>query len=472
MQQTLHILRKDIRYLRLEIVLVVLLASIFVWMERHSPNPWWIEIILPVSAGYLLVKLIHAEAIPGDNRFWITRPYRWKSLLSAKLLFIVLFVSIPLGLAQAAILKLEGFELRGVAAGLVWSQVLMLSAVWAPVAAIATVTPEIGAVLFAALGLLAFGFGALEQILRLGGDWPQAINWMRDSVIFVGCLAASAVTLYLQYNGRRTMVSRVLIGCSALVLAFVYWRLPWPVALAAQTRLSQAENEASAQLVIDPKARRQTPAQFRRSDSKQIRIDIPVSMRGVPDGVDVRADGMKLTLSPANSERGEEKSFDVSSPDWRSASDGATVFDAVADLDTSTFSRLTATPLKVRAKLYYTLFGRPETKTFALTSERVNVTDDLQCSQAAFGYVTCRSAFRWPTQLIYAKTASDWIAFTKLVSYSPFPAPLNMNAIKSHSVSGVPVSDGRATLLIKRPIAHLCGETVMDSLNLRDFTLQ
>ena len=181
---------------------------------------------------------------------------------------------------------------------------------------------------------------------------------------------------------------------------------------------------------------------------------------------------MKLTFSPASAQQVKEVSFDVSSPDRRSGVDGETIFDAVVDLDADAYDQLSAAPLNIQAKLYYTLFGKPETKTFALSSERVNVTDDIQCSLAAFGYVSCRSAFRWPTQLVYAKTATDWTAFTKLVSYSPFPAPLNMNAIKSHSVSGGPGSNQTATLLIKRPIAHLSAETAMNNLNLRDSTLQ
>jgi len=100
MRQTLHIFGKDVRYLWREICLVLALDAMFAWIETHSPDPWWAEMLLTAAAGYLVARLIHAEAIPGDRQFWITRPYRWKSLLGAKLLFVLVFVNLPILIAQ------------------------------------------------------------------------------------------------------------------------------------------------------------------------------------------------------------------------------------------------------------------------------------------------------------------------------------------------------------------------------------
>jgi hypothetical protein len=36
--------------------------------------------------------VIHAEALVGDRRFWLTRPYEWKKLLGAKALFLLVFL--------------------------------------------------------------------------------------------------------------------------------------------------------------------------------------------------------------------------------------------------------------------------------------------------------------------------------------------------------------------------------------------
>ncbi len=95
MLQALHILKKDIRHLRLEVSLVLVLTAAFAWTEMVSRNPIWVRALLAIAAVYLIARLIQAEAIPGHNQFWISRPYRWKSLLGAKLLFIVLFINLP-----------------------------------------------------------------------------------------------------------------------------------------------------------------------------------------------------------------------------------------------------------------------------------------------------------------------------------------------------------------------------------------
>lgn len=91
MQQALHIFKKDVRYLSGEILLVIALAGVFAWKLAAQ----WAEILLPIAAVYLIARLIHAEAIPGERQFWTTRPYRWQSLLAAKILFILAFVSGP-----------------------------------------------------------------------------------------------------------------------------------------------------------------------------------------------------------------------------------------------------------------------------------------------------------------------------------------------------------------------------------------
>ena len=67
MRQTLHIFGKDVRYLWREICLVLALDAMFAWIETHSPDPWWAEMLLTAAAGYLVARLIHAEAIPGAS---------------------------------------------------------------------------------------------------------------------------------------------------------------------------------------------------------------------------------------------------------------------------------------------------------------------------------------------------------------------------------------------------------------------
>ena len=135
MKQALHVFKKDIRYLRLEICLILALAAGTVWIL----NPW-AELLLAIGAAYLIARLVHAEAIPGDNQFWVTRPYRWKSLLGAKILFILVFVNLPIFAARLLALIFEGFPLVSSLPGLLWSQLLIFIAASLPVPAKAAPT--------------------------------------------------------------------------------------------------------------------------------------------------------------------------------------------------------------------------------------------------------------------------------------------------------------------------------------------
>jgi hypothetical protein len=164
-RQALHIFRKDIRYLRREIYLVLFLVAVFVWTETHSSDPWWVEMLLPVTVGCLIACLIHAEALPGNHQFWITRPYGWKSLVGAKLLFMLVFVNLPISMAQMLILFADGFPLGRSLPGLLWEQVLMILILSLPIAALAAMTAGMVSFIFSTLILLAIAYGSQQMLL-------------------------------------------------------------------------------------------------------------------------------------------------------------------------------------------------------------------------------------------------------------------------------------------------------------------
>ena len=137
MRQTIHIFKKDVGYLWLEICLFIAQAALFGWRDYE-----WSEILLPVTAVFFIVRLIHAETIPGDTQFWITRPYRWRSLLAAKLLFILTFINAPVLAARIFVIERSGFPLAFEIVPLLWSQFVMFVGFCLPVAALAAVTAD------------------------------------------------------------------------------------------------------------------------------------------------------------------------------------------------------------------------------------------------------------------------------------------------------------------------------------------
>ena len=89
MREILHIFRKDTRRLRYEIAVVLALVALFAWTEPRTSSAWdentrrinvlsgMLKLLLPLAWWYLIVAVIHQEALAGDRQYWLTRPIRW-----------------------------------------------------------------------------------------------------------------------------------------------------------------------------------------------------------------------------------------------------------------------------------------------------------------------------------------------------------------------------------------------------------
>jgi hypothetical protein len=112
MRQALHIFKKDVRLLWYQVVLVLAVTAMFAYTDA-APWAWLANYVPPFafnarplispdadgfaggigsfSVGFsdasmlsellvlawccLIALVVHAEAIPGDRQFWLTRPY-------------------------------------------------------------------------------------------------------------------------------------------------------------------------------------------------------------------------------------------------------------------------------------------------------------------------------------------------------------------------------------------------------------
>jgi energy-coupling factor transporter ATP-binding protein EcfA2 len=52
--------------------------------------------LVPIAWCVLIARGVQAENLVGDRQFWVTRPYDWYKLLAAKVLFVIVFVNLPL----------------------------------------------------------------------------------------------------------------------------------------------------------------------------------------------------------------------------------------------------------------------------------------------------------------------------------------------------------------------------------------
>ena len=90
-------------------------------------------VLLPMAWAFLIVRAVQAEALVGDRQFWVTRPYEWKKLLAAKMLFVVLTINAPLLIADVLLLARAGFNPAHYIAGLLWMQLLISLALILPI---------------------------------------------------------------------------------------------------------------------------------------------------------------------------------------------------------------------------------------------------------------------------------------------------------------------------------------------------
>jgi hypothetical protein len=462
MHQALHIFKKDVRYLRYELSLVVFFTCAFAAMHLRAAHngflndAWLPEIFLFIGLATLIGRLILAESITGDRQFWITRPYRWKSLLAAKLLFILTFVNLPILLAQLFILMADGFPLASNLPGLLWSQVLLLlfSLPFVAFATLSSIKPY-QLILFAVV-IGVYGLAEGQPAGTLAG-----VTWVPASFALVVLFATAVAILLIQYKSRRTVFSRWLALGGLLVSGCLFVGLPFPVVYAVQSRLSKEPALGSSiQMALG-----QTPAQgFGLSVLRpKVELHVPISVQGIPDGTEIQPDAFRISFDSPDSRRTELDAPDCR--DFKRATLGPTAatISLLCYADPEFFNRERNQPLTVNAALYFTLFGNARSQTIPLSDRPATALDGLQCyvdNVRAEWDVYCRSAFRWPARMVSAKLGhTDANSFEQAVSYSPFPANLNIEPVETRWASAF--ASGPAplvrdvTIVTEEPLTHL-----------------
>ena len=458
MRQALHIFQKDVRHLRLEIGIVLALALILSWAERR-PGQWLAETLFTLAACVLIARLVHAEAIPGDNQFWITRPYRWQSLLGAKILFVVLFVSMPLLLEQFFLAAYVGFSPAAFWPGLLWCQALILCCAILPIVAMAALTPGISSFISFALALMALELVTNSELRALFGPlrtYQEAegfgsVEWVRSSIALVGAALISISVIYTQYNGRRTVFSRWVAAGAGAVFGLAYFFLPWTAALKFESVLSERTFDASAlTLELDFKMADRLRWQ-RRATPGEPHLIVPMVIHGAPRDLEMKTDAVSVSFKGAD---GRTWTSDLRNVNARTMESGAVFTSIYIPIDPDFYRDEAAKPATFHAKVYLTALADGKTATIPVRAKEVDTIEGLHCGTNFLDQVTCASAFRWPGRAIYAGFNS-WggEAFTTSFSYSPFPGDIGFRPFEIHWVS-TPKDAATVNIIAKKPVSH------------------
>lgn len=231
------IFSKDTRHFWKEIVISWVLLAVYVWEEAQK----WSAVhdldyigggyLLRLSAQFsgfllvlswclLLVRLVQDDQLVGDRQFWVTRPYRWPELLASKIAFVLLFINVPLLLAQMSMLKLAGFAALPHLKGLTYlgsGTFVFLGVVLVAASITATLVQF---VLLAFIFLLYITASSAVVAAVPNSSMPHAESIL-DAIGGIATVGVAVAIVLMQYARRRTMLSRgVLAGVAVLLIVF------------------------------------------------------------------------------------------------------------------------------------------------------------------------------------------------------------------------------------------------------------
>jgi hypothetical protein len=473
MRQALHIFRKDVRYLRIEIGLFLLLAAAFAWVKTHLPRDDASDALIAIAAAYLIGRAVHADAVPGDRQFWLTRPYRRSSLSAAKLLFALVCVCVPIAIAQIAVVLAWHAPLAHALAGLVCSQFFVFAFGAVPIVALAAVTsgiiPFISTGLTLALVMFAGTSSVNAWFPSYTGTIPDSVDWVRALILLAAVLALAMLVLRWQYRDRATGLSRIVAIVSLNVAGLLFIFMPGWLPLAVEEKLS-AKPELASQVTTGAAflPASNGPGWFFRNRAADIRIPFAITAANLPPGAELRADAVSIRFEwPDRS----WKPVAMPNANRRFETEDAAFFDAGVLMNPALFREKLSIPFTARGTVYLTLFGEENRRTVSLLNGPANVQDGLQCEESQFSWqiqaIFCRSFFRWPDRLVYARGGSVETDFSNTrISYSPFPADIGLDPMEFRW--GDPVKADEVTIITKKPLVHFHRTFEMRNIRLRD----
>jgi hypothetical protein len=295
MEQVLRIFRKDTRHLWPTVPVVLALIIVHAILDVRS-SPFGrqgdvridsisvlLKIFLPLAIWFLIAQAIFQEALLGEQQFWLTRPYRWTSLLASKALFVAVFTSLPLCLSDCFILAVQGLPVLGNIGQLLYRQVIVAALFLLPSFAFAAVTAGLAQFVLAwFLLLLTF---ISEEILATSIYHSNGFNTMGGTpVLFFGLALITCGIVIWQYARRDTVAARIALLAVACCLSPVLMFLGHYVQPANQG----SPNGFHIRISFDPGQRAPGDLVWKAPSAGYVRVRIPLTVAGLPAGKALR----------------------------------------------------------------------------------------------------------------------------------------------------------------------------------------
>jgi len=487
MKQALHIFRKDSWHLRYVIAALLAWTTLFAIDSARTPGAFYIESsmtfvigqlsnwVFPVLWWYLVARVCHAEALPGDRQFWLTRPYGRASLGIAKALFVLVYIVVPFAGAQLFALLVRGLPLLPNLPGLLWEQVI-IGAVWiVPAFVIASLTQSLVQFIPSVLLIpVIYGVGtvgnSVTQMDRTALLSGRPFDWIRLSLAIAVAVVVSAVAARMQFASRRTGRSRVVALCGVLAVVVCLASVPWQTAFAIQQWVDPVPQHGLAATLQRPIiSAPRTPQML-----GQLQFHFDVSGLDPSTPLACHAGELGIRRPGAAEWRSGIRTIQGAT-ELTSARNGCTLWTVLAPLVVEFGDQ----PLDVRATLYVTVFGDLQSTTIELgsarTVEHAGLCDisrvrgrkpERQATVAA-----CVSAFRLPATLVEFATPGEGSDRFGPRSYSPFPAELWMRPLLAMTRTFAANVD-RFDVQTWPVAGHAVLHTSLDNVRLSDFEVR
>ena len=485
MSQALHIFKKDVRHLRFDIAIAISVVAAFTLVEvKHALWPvdavysntaasYLALLLLPVAWWMLIGRAIHDEALPGDRQFWITRPYSWRSLLSAKLLFILAFINVPMLIAQVVIVRTYGFSLGTELPGLLCSQILLTIVFILPIFAMSTLTNGFAQLIAGILApcVIALTLAGLSVNFKLqfilfgfAGGFSNGHDWVRSYLVFLIITAAASTILFWQYRRRGTPAARGFAAAAWILVAMVFYFISWPASFRIDSALSRNQVDLSSMRLVSNLGAKAPAIAFRQGED-YVGVHVPLQIEGLPSGTSARIENLFETFQAPDGKTWKSDGFA-----WQNPEGPDQQFFVQTGFYGASYLQQHDAPVKVHGSLYLTVFGNPHTTHLSFGDRSVPVPQVGLCSatESTIGqryYLVCSSAFRPPAVLVSyrfvqsgGETSKDRNPFLggAQVSSSPFPANLRISPVNQVSTSSwVVVPWDHALIETLEPLGHI-----------------
>lgn len=426
--QILHIFKNDVRHFWREIVLLVAIVITYGWhTASHSQesdsffvgagnsfSTGILSLLMFVSFIFLILRVVHAECPVGDRQFWVTRPYDWRKLLAAKVLFGFAFVNVPLFILQVFLLWRAGFWPPKYFAGLLGLQVLWIAFVFLPAATLAVVTSGIGQFVLTALGVLLYfiAFGALtSKIPNMGVEGAASIP---GSLNYIAFYAAFLAVVLWQYARRGTVRSRLGLLGLAIAVPILFAITPYRTIIAHIYPARAAGQAFPVQLAFDPAK----PASLNGDypEKNKVHIRLPLLVSGLAEGWMVSENGRRESIEAPGGLRWESE--------WEHGSGSLLAYrphsSEIITIDKDFYERVKSVPVKIH--IAFALAPARATKVVHVVSAAsFGLPGDGRCAFSPLAQNKVICFFPVKSQLMLLSAKSEEITCKPGVNEKPLP---------------------------------------------------